>query len=267
MSYTTHACLVILCSCAGIPGYRVSVTVRYFVSSLSYCYVHTLLTDSVDGWCGRCSIAVSRCRSCWLQPLSGGYLVVAVPCPCMCVVQASVLLVMIYTYLLTELSPSWGATNCAAPQEPPSISWNQKVQYRVHKSPPLVPILSHINPIHSIPSYLSKIHFNIVHASTSWSSQWSLSFWLSHQYPILRVIVIKDENNNFCVWAVLVRLGSHSARRYPARSAASSSGLTSYFERFWKMKSSKIAVLKLAICVLINFFWVIETQIINSTLH
>jgi hypothetical protein len=56
------------------------------------------------------------------------------------------------TYLLTEMSPSRGATNCAAPQELPSISWNPKVQYRVHKSPPLVPILSHINPIHTIPS-------------------------------------------------------------------------------------------------------------------
>jgi hypothetical protein len=54
------------------------------------------------------------------------------------------------TYLLTELSPSWGAANCAAPQELPSILWNTKVQYRVHKSPPLVPILSHIHPIHSI---------------------------------------------------------------------------------------------------------------------
>jgi hypothetical protein len=66
------------------------------------------------------------------------------------------------TYSLTELSPSW------ATQELPSISWNPKVQYRVHKSPPLVPILSHINPIHAIPSYLSKIHFNIVHPPTSW---------------------------------------------------------------------------------------------------
>jgi hypothetical protein len=74
------------------------------------------------------------------------------------------------TYLLRELSPSWGAINCAAPQEPPSNLWNPKVQYRIHKSPPLVPILSHINPIHSITSYLSKIHFNIVHLPTSWSS-------------------------------------------------------------------------------------------------
>jgi hypothetical protein len=30
--------------------------------------------------------------------------------------------------------------------------------------------LGHINPIHTIPSYLSKIHFNIVHPHTSRSS-------------------------------------------------------------------------------------------------
>jgi hypothetical protein len=53
------------------------------------------------------------------------------------------------TYLLKDLSPSRGGINCAATQELPSISWNPKVQYRIHKSPPLVPILSHINPIHT----------------------------------------------------------------------------------------------------------------------
>jgi hypothetical protein len=59
-----------------------------------------------------------------------------------------------------ELSPSCEAVNCAATQELPSILWNPKVYYRVYKSPPLFPILSQINPILS---YLSKMHFNIVH--------------------------------------------------------------------------------------------------------
>jgi hypothetical protein len=61
-----------------------------------------------------------------------------------------------------ELSPPWEAANCAATQELPSILWNPKVYYRVHKSPLLILILSQIDPVHTIPSYLSKIYFNIV---------------------------------------------------------------------------------------------------------
>jgi hypothetical protein len=38
-----------------------------------------------------------------------------------------------------------------------SILWNPKVHNRVQRSLPLVPILSQIDPVHTIPSYLSKI--------------------------------------------------------------------------------------------------------------
>jgi hypothetical protein len=61
--------------------------------------------------------------------------------------------------------------------------WNLQAHYRIHKSLPLTTIPSHINPIHTIPLYLSKTLFNTIHPPTSCSSQWSLSFWLSQQYP------------------------------------------------------------------------------------
>jgi hypothetical protein len=75
---------------------------------------------------------------------------------------------------LMELSPSREAANCAATRELPSSLWNPEIHHRIHICPPSVPILSQIDPIHTIPSYLSKIHFNIVYPSTSWSSQWEL---------------------------------------------------------------------------------------------
>jgi hypothetical protein len=44
----------------------------------------------------------------------------------------------------------------------------------------LIQLLYH-SLTHGVEPFL-KIHFNIVDPPTSWSSQWSLTFWLSHQY-------------------------------------------------------------------------------------
>jgi hypothetical protein len=58
------------------------------------------------------------------------------------------------------------------------------VHCRVQKSPPLVPVVSQNNIVSITPSYLPKIHFNIILIPTSRSSQWFLSFLISHQNPI-----------------------------------------------------------------------------------
>jgi hypothetical protein len=52
-----------------------------------------------------------------------------------------------------ELNPSWEVASSSAIQEL-NILWNPKVHYRVHKSSPLDPILSQIDPVYTTPSYL-----------------------------------------------------------------------------------------------------------------
>jgi hypothetical protein len=103
---------------------------------------------------------------------------------CSCIFETTTSL-YIYTYLLTHGAEAFlRSCQLCSHSRTPQRFMEPEGSLRIHKSSPPVPILSHIDRIPTIPSYLTKIHINIVHPPTSWSSQWSLSFWISHQYYI-----------------------------------------------------------------------------------
>ena len=84
-------------------------------------------------------------------------------------------------YLLTYLLTSWEANRFSPSQEIPRILWNLKVHNCRHQCPPPVPILSHIDSVHTPTSHFLKIHLNIILPSMPGSSKWSLSFRFPHQ--------------------------------------------------------------------------------------
>jgi len=91
------------------------------------------------------------------------------------------------TYLLTysnQQSPSWEANLFSASQEIPRTLRNPKVHYRIHKCPPLVPILSQLDPVHTPTSNFLKIHLNIILPSTPRSPKWSLFLRFPPRNPV-----------------------------------------------------------------------------------
>jgi len=89
----------------------------------------------------------------------------------------------LFTYLISqsmEQSSSWEANRFSASQEILRNLWNPKV-YHIQKYPPPVPILSHLDLIHTPTSQLLKIHLNVILPSMPGSSMWSHSLRLPHQ--------------------------------------------------------------------------------------
>jgi len=62
----------------------------------------------------------------------------------------------------TEQSSSWEDNNLSTSLEIPCLLWNPKAHYCVHRSLQLYLIHNHMNPVHTVTPYFSKIHFNII---------------------------------------------------------------------------------------------------------
>jgi hypothetical protein len=95
--------------------------------------------------------------------------------------RSAVMIVISVIFLISHFLPSWEANRFSASQEIPCILWNPKVHYRIQTCPPPVPILSHLDPVHTPTSHLLKSHFINITPFTPGSPKWSLSLRFPHQ--------------------------------------------------------------------------------------
>jgi len=90
---------------------------------------------------------------------------------------------LLLTYSI-QRSPLWEANRFSGSQEIPHISRNPKVHYPIHKSPPPAPILSQLDPVHTLTSHFLKSQLNIILPSKPGSTKRSLSLRFPHQNAV-----------------------------------------------------------------------------------
>jgi hypothetical protein len=121
-----------------------------------------------------------------------------------------------YSIALTnsmEISPSWEVASCAVTQEFPKILWNPKVHYRVHKRPPLVPILSQINPIHPISLWsilILSTHLRLGHPSGVFPSRFPTNILYAFRFTSIRATCPV----HLIIIIILSKSTSHEAPHY-----------------------------------------------------
>jgi len=95
----------------------------------------------------------------------------------------SVLLILLFQITNFMGQSPREAKGHSARQEILRLLWNSKIHYRVHKSPPLVPILSQMHRVHAFPHCFPKIHSNIL-PSMPMSSEFSLPLRFPNQNTV-----------------------------------------------------------------------------------